>query len=120
MKKLMLATGLSLFVAGATFATPAKSEIVTTSALVKMCQTKDNVADQNFCHGFSQGVYDMYAASRHPDRNPPFVCFPNPGPKRNTVINSFVSWAENNPQYAKTSAADTVMRYLAGTYPCKK
>jgi hypothetical protein len=120
MKKLLLASGLSLFVAGSVLATPASAEVVTTSALVSMCKNKANNAEQNFCHGFGQGVYDMYLASRHPTKNPPFVCFPNPGPTRNTVIDAFVGWAENNPKYATVSAADTIMRYLAGTYPCKK
>jgi hypothetical protein len=120
MKKLLMASGLSLLAAGASFATPANSEVVSTGALVSMCKNKASVAEQNFCHGFSQGVYDMYLVSRHPKRAPGFVCFPNPGPTRNVVIDAFVGWADNNPQYAKASAADTIMRYLAGTYPCKK
>lgn len=120
MKKLLLATSLSLLAASATFATPANSEVVSTSALAKMCKNTASVAEQNFCHGFSQGVYDMYLVSRHPTKAAPFLCFPNPGPSRNTVIEAFVGWADNNPQLAKTSAADSIMRFLAGTYPCQK
>ena len=120
MNKRVLASSLSLLAAGFIFASPAKSEIVTTDALVKMCQTKGSIADQNFCHGFSQGVHDTYVMSRHPEKNPPFVCFPDPGPTRATVIDNFVAWAQNNPQFTNVSAADTIMRYLAGTYACTK
>ncbi len=120
MKKLLLATGLSLLAASATFATPANSEVIATGALASMCKNTANAAEQNFCHGYSQGVYDMYLASRHPKRNPPFVCFPSPGPSRNDVISAFVGWVENNGQLSKMPAADSMMRFLAGIYPCKK
>ena len=120
MKKLLLTSGLSLLVASATFAAPANSEIIATGAIVGMCKNKANAAEQNFCHGYSQGVYDMYLASRHPKNNPAFICFPNPGPSRNDVISAFVGWAENNAQFSKMPAADSIMRFLAGTYPCKK
>jgi len=120
MNKRVLASSLSLLAAGFIFSAPAKSEILTTGALVEMCQATDNVAAQNFCHGFNQGVYDTYVASRHPDNNPPFICFPDPGPTRGTVIDNFVDWAENNPQFTNVAAADTVLRYLAGTYACQQ
>lgn len=120
MKKLLLATGLSLLAASATFATPANSEVIATGALVSMCKNKANAAEQNFCHGFSQGVYDFYVASRHPTKNPPFVCIKTPHPTRGVVIDNFVAWSAANPKFNQASAADTLMRYMAGTYPCKK
>jgi hypothetical protein len=120
MKKFLIASGISLLALGSAAATPAGASSVTTESLVAMCKNKSNVAEQNFCHGYGQGVYDLYLANRHPKKNPPFVCIPNPGPTRQVVIDSFVDWAANNAQYAKASAADTLMRYLAGTYPCKK
>jgi hypothetical protein len=120
LKKLLLASSLSLLAVSATFATPAKSEVMATGALVSMCKNKANAAEQNFCHGYSQGVYDMYLASRHPVKNPAFVCFSNPGPSRNDVIGSFVGWAEINTQFSKMPAADSMMRFLASTYPCKQ
>jgi hypothetical protein len=120
MKKILLASGLSLLAASATFATPANSEVIATGALVSLCKNTANAAEQNFCHGYSQGVYDMYLASRHPKTNPAFVCFPNPGPSRNDVISAFIGWAENNAQFSKMAAADSIMRFLTGTYPCNK
>ena len=120
MNKRVLASSLSLLAAGFIFSAPAKSEILTTGALVEMCQATNSSSAQNFCHGFSQGVYDTYVMSRHPENNPPFICFPDPGPTRGTVIDNFVDWAENNPQFTSVSAADTVLRYLAGTYACQQ
>lgn len=120
MKILLLASSLSLLAMSATFATPANSEVIATGALVSMCKNTANVAEQNFCHGYSQGVYDMYLASLHPKKNPAYVCFSNPGPSRNDVVGAFVGWAEKNAQFSKMPAADSIMRYLAGTYPCKK
>lgn len=120
MKKTLWASGLSLLLASATFATPASSEIVATSVFTGMCKNTTNVAEQNFCHGFSQGVYDMYLASRHPTKSPAYVCLPSPGPSRSAVIDAFVGWADNHPQFAKMPAADSIMRFLAGTYPCQK
>jgi len=75
MKNLLLASGLSLLVASATFAAPANSEIIATGAIVGMCKNKANAAEQNFCHGYSQGVYDMYLASRHPKKKPSLHLF---------------------------------------------
>jgi hypothetical protein len=49
-----------------------------------------------------------------------FVCPPTPAQTRAEVMNGFVAWARSHPQYMKDAAVDTLFRYLAEAYPCKK
>jgi hypothetical protein len=35
-------------------------------------------------------------------------------------MGGFVTWANANPQFMKDAAVDTLFRYLAEAYPCKK
>jgi len=71
-----------------------------------------------FCHGVLTGAYRYYEATV-PAANR-FVCSPNPTPTRATVMNGFVAWAKAHPQYMKDAPVDTLFRYLAETYPCRK
>ena len=118
MKKILFVAGLTLVAASTAYA-EAPASVTLTGSNVAMCQNTSNVAEQNFCHGFGQGVYDTYLMTRHPKSSPHFVCPPTPGPKRDAVLKEFVTWANQNTQYASKSAADTLMRYLANKYPCK-
>ena len=118
MKKLLLASGVSLLTMAGGLGV-ASASTVSTAAMVTICQDTSNAA-QNFCNGYAQGVYDMYVADIHPTENPAYVCFPKPGPSRADVINGYVAWASKATQYNKLPAADSLMRYLATTYPCKK
>ena len=119
MKKFILASGVSLLtIAGGLGAAQAAS--VSTSEMVTICNDTGNISSQNFCNGYAQGVYDMYVASIHPKKNPAYVCFSEPGPSREAAIKGYVAWASKATQYGKLPAADTMMRYLATTYPCKK
>jgi len=93
--------------------------VVTTKALVSACQNSASTADQAFCHGFAQGVFDTYSMSRHPSRNPEFICFKDQSPSRKQTMTDFLAWTEKHPQYADRSAADTLLRYLASAFPCK-
>lgn len=117
MKKLLLASGASLFTMIGGLGT-AHASPVTTSEMVTVCSDTSNNTAQNFCNGYAQGVYDMYVSDIHPTQNPAYVCFPNPGPTRADVIKGYVTWATTATEYAKLPAADTMMRYLATTYPC--
>jgi hypothetical protein len=91
----------------------------TTAQFVAFCQNKSNVAEQNFCNGFGQGVYETYLITRHPQKAPPFVCMGSPAPTRQDAIDAFVKWSAANPKFNDASAADTILRYLGQTYPCK-
>lgn len=118
MKKFLAAAGVSVFgLAGGLGSAHAIN--VNTQEMISICQDRAESA-QNFCNGYAQGVYDMYVSNVHPTRNPAFICFPNPGPSRAEVIKGFIAWASGQPQFNGLPAADTMMRYLGTTYPCKK
>jgi hypothetical protein len=85
-----------------------------------MCNQKTDVAAQNFCHGFGQGVFETYLITRHPKRAPAFICAENSKNTRQDYIDGFVKWSASNPKFNQMSAADTILRYLAETLPCKK
>lgn len=92
----------------------------TTQEYVAMCSKTNDVSAQNFCHGFGQGVYETYLITRHPKRAPAFICAEKSQSTRQDYINGFVKWSASNPKFNQSSAADTILRYLAETLPCKK
>ena len=121
MKPVLLVCSLALAMTSAVSAakdTPKAS--TTTQQFVAMCQNKADGAAQNFCHGFAQGAYETYLITRHPQRAKHFICIPEPGQSRQDMINAFIGWSSNHPQFNNMSAADTILRYLGESYPCKK
>ena len=92
----------------------------TTEQYVAYCSNKSDIAAQNFCHGFGQGVYDTYVVSRHPKSAPNFICLQPNGGSRQQYIDGFVNWTATNARFNQLSAADTILRYLGETYPCKR
>lgn len=121
MKTKIFALGACALLLGATSAsaqTPKAS--TTTQEYVAMCTKTTDVSAQNFCHGFSQGVYETYLITRHPKRAPNFICANQSKNTRQDYINGFVKWSAANPIFNQSSAADTILRYLAETLPCKK
>ena len=126
MKKILIATCIVL--AGTTSAIAQSNKQAaavpraqtSTEAFVQMCINKTDVAAQNFCNGFGQGVYETYLISRHPKKSPAFICAQNAGLTRQEQIDAFVKWSAANPKYNQLSAADTILRYLGETHPCKK
>jgi len=71
-----------------------------------------------FCHGVLVGAYRYYESTVTAENR--FICPPSPIPTRARVMNDFVAWAKSRPQYMKDPPVDTLFRYLAETYPCKK
>ena len=71
-----------------------------------------------FCHGLLVGAYTYYDSTVAAENR--FICPPNPVPTRARVMSDFVAWAKARPQYKKDPAIDTLFRYLAETYPCRK
>ena len=122
MKKLLVATCLALLGSTAAMAQDAPKAATTTETFVGFCQNKTDVAAQNFCHGFGQGVYDTYLITRHPKNAPHFMCLPasTQNKTRQDYINEFVRLSSANPRFNQMSAADTILRFLGETYPCKK
>ena len=94
----------------------------TAADLVRVCSTpaseSDYVTAIAFCHGVLAGAYGFYVSSTPVAQR--FVCAPDPGPKRSQVASGFVAWANNHPQYMKDGAIDTLFRYAAEAYPCKR
>jgi hypothetical protein len=71
-----------------------------------------------FCHGVLTGAYRYYESTVTAENR--FVCPPSPPTTRAKVMNDFVAWAKARPQYMKDPPLDTLFRYLAETYPCRK
>lgn len=105
-------------------AAPATAQVpkaaTTTQEYVALCGKKSDVSAQNFCHGFGQGVYETYLITRHPKRAPAFICAEKSNNTRQDYIDGFMKWSASNPKFNQLSAADTILRYLAETLPCKK
>lgn len=92
------------------------------SDLVEICSASPSDSQYAsaiaFCHGVLAGSFRYYLATTPADER--FVCAPNPVPTRSKVMSGFVAWAKARPQYGQEPPVDTLFRYLAETYPCKK
>jgi hypothetical protein len=94
----------------------------TAAELASVCSTPasepDHATAVAFCHGVLAGAYGFYLSSTPAAER--FVCAPNPGPTRSQVADGFVAWIKKNPQYMNDGGIDTLFRYAAQTYPCKR
>lgn len=101
-------------------ATDVKYQIRDTADLVAVCDTSTRDPDITtalaFCHGFLTGSVHFYYAGVPASSR--FACAPDPAPSRSAVMNGFVKWVGENPQYLSEPAVETLFRYLAETYPC--
>ena len=93
-----------------------------TADLVTICSTSSSAADYAtaiaFCHGVLAGAWGYYIASTAPlDRE---ICSSDPTLTRAKVADAFVVWAKARPQFMPSSAVDTLFRFAAETYPCKR
>jgi hypothetical protein len=112
---------LCLTIASATTsAQQAPAATTTTEKFVSLCANTADVAAQNFCHGYGQGVYETYLVTRHPKSAPSFVCAQNSTLTRQDHINNFMKWSATHPQFKQASASDTILRYLGERFPCKR
>ena len=101
---------------------PDAYRVRTTAELVRVCSAQPSEPDQAtaiaFCHGVLAGAYGYYAAVT--PAADWFVCLPDPAPTRSKVANDFVAWAKAHPQFMEQGAIDTLFRYGAETFPCRK
>jgi hypothetical protein len=93
-----------------------------TADLVTVCSTSASAADYAtaiaFCHGILAGAWGYYVASTAPlDRE---ICSSDTTLTRAKVADAFVVWARARPQYMQSGAVDTLFRFAAETYPCKR
>ena len=91
---------------------------ISTEELVSYCKGKD--ATFVTCEIYGQAVYDTYLVTRHPKYAKNHICVQQPAPPRKQVIEEYVAWADANAKYAQHPAADTILRFLAGRFPCGK
>jgi hypothetical protein len=95
-----------------------------TADLVEICSVPPNdamhAAAIGFCHGYGVGAFHYYQASVSGPEGKPFVCLPDPPPSRTEALQTFLTWVRENPQYMGEPAVDTLFRWLAGTWPCRK
>ena len=105
-------------------ATPEHFRVRSTADLIQLCSTPANdpmfAAAISFCQGFAVGAYQYYRASVSGPEGRPFVCLPDPPPSRTEGLQMFVAWARQHPQYMDEPAVETLFRWLATTWPCRK
>jgi hypothetical protein len=93
-----------------------------TADLVTVCSTAPSAPDYAtaiaFCHGVFAGAWGYYIASTAPlDRE---ICPSDTTLTRSKVADAFVVWARARPQYMQASAVDTLFRFAAEAYACKR
>jgi hypothetical protein len=105
-------------------ATPEHFRVRSTADLVQICSTPANdpmyAAAISFCHGFGVGAYQYYLASVSGPGGKPFVCLTDPPPTRTEGMQMFLAWARENPQYMDEPPVETLFRWLATKWPCRK
>lgn len=111
-----------LLTASAYAAPPEHYRVRTAGDLVKLCSTQASATDHAtaiaFCHGVLAGAYGYFEASTPAaDR---FICPPKPAPTRTQVANGFVDWDRSRPQLMNDGAIDSLFRYAAEAFPCKR
>jgi len=89
-----------------------------TGALVDLCKNPNDADAQNFCFGFGEGVYQTYLANRNAKQRPS-ICFSAEAGTREVILQEFLAWNQNNPQFNRERAAKTLVRFFEAKYPCK-
>jgi hypothetical protein len=113
----------ALLASGAAFAVDSSTfQLRDTDDLVRACSVPAGdtlyANATGFCHGILVGAYRYYDATVTAENR--FICPPSPTQTRAEVMDGFVAWAKSHPQYIKDAPVDTLFRYLAETYPCRK
>ena len=96
----------------------------TTQDLVDVCSVKPGEplyeAAVGFCHGFGVGAYQYYQAETAASASDRFVCPPEPVPARTDIVQWFIAWAREHPQYLNERPVDGLFRFLGDTWPCRR
>lgn len=117
MKKQILLMTLTTLALG--FSTGSKAaNMISTQELLQDCKGTNGTFIT--CEIYGQAVYDTYLVTRHPKSAPEFICVNQPAPTRKEIIQEYINWADANTKYANEPAADTILRFLAGRFPCGK
>lgn len=114
MKKLLITAALAFGMATSMQAANA----TTTDELLQYC--KGDSGATVTCQIYGQAVYDTYLATRNPKSAPSKICVTQPAPSRAQVVSEYVAWANANPANGPKSAAETMLKFLEGVFPCTK
>ena len=106
-----------------------------TQDIIELCQVSPNdplyTQAIHFCHGYLVGAFHYQMVFYSRPGFSPLVCLPernlsatetmaeHVGMSRTKTIAEYVQWAQNNPDYLKEPAVDTLMKFLIDKYPCK-
>jgi Rap1a immunity proteins len=112
----LLASGAAVAADSSTFQLRDAQDLVTACSVPQDHALYANAT--GFCHGVLTGAYRYYESTVTVGNR--FICPPSPVTTRAKVMNDFVAWAKSRPQYLKDPPLDTLFRYLAETYPCRK
>lgn len=118
----LLIAAAAVMIAGSAFAVENRDfQLNNAAGLVEICSVPAEdplyINAREFCHGYLVGAFQYYDATEPPSNR--FVCAPNPRPSRAEVMQRFVQWAKDHPQYMADRPVDTLFRHLAESYPCK-
>ena len=99
-------------------------EVKTTKNLINLCAASadDPLAPQaiHFCHGYLVGAYHYHQASRKGSEEAILICPPEKTPSRDEIVEMFVKWATDHPEYWDELPVETEFRFFAETWPCKQ
>lgn len=114
MKKILIAATLAFGMASSMQAANA----TTTDELLQYC--KGEGSTNVTCQIYGQAVYDTYLTTRNPKTAPSKICVKQPAPSRVQVVDEYIAWANANPSYGSKPAAETMLKFLEGVFPCGK
>jgi hypothetical protein len=114
MKKFLIAATLAFGMAASMQAANA----TTTDELLQYC--KGEGSTNVTCQIYGQAVYDTYLATRNPKTAPSKICVKQPAPSRIQVVDEYIAWANANPSNGPKPAAETMLKFLEGVFPCGK
>ena len=117
--KISLAISTALLLQANTFAqSDMPKNDASTAALVELCKNLNDADAQNFCFGFGEGVYQAYLANRN-SKQKMSIYFSSEAGTREVILQEFLVWNQNNPQFHQERAAKTLVRFFEAMYPCK-
>ena len=112
----LLASGAAVAADSSTFQLRDAQDLVTACSVPQDHALYANAT--GFCHGVLVGAFTYYNSTVTAENR--FICPPSPVPTRAKVMNDFVAWAKSRSPVLKDPPLDTLFRYLAETYPCRK
>lgn len=119
---LFLGMVLGAFIRPSMAATPENYDVRSAADLVAICSTTpaDNIssAGAGFCQGYVVGVYRTLEEIQEARPWARMFCTPPVLPPRTQAIAAYVAWANARPEELAKVPMESIVDYLAATYPC--